>query len=36
MPRKIDEKGQIKIYNEEIAIIHRHLKKMNEGLFDTQ
>ena len=30
MPRKIDEKGQIKIYNEEIAIIYRHLAKVNK------
>jgi len=32
-PRRIEQRGQIKIYNEDLAIINRLLKKMHNGFF---
>ena len=35
-PRRIEKRGQIKIYNEDLAIINRLLKKMHKGFFYGQ
>jgi hypothetical protein len=35
-PRRIEQRGQIKIYNEDLAIINRLLKKMHHGFFYGQ
>ena len=34
--RRIDARGQIKIYDPDLAIIHKYLKHVNDGIFMDQ
>lgn len=34
--RRIDLRGQIKIYNEDVAIVNKLLVRVNKGFFKTQ